>query len=193
MTSLILRDADFSQNGIYNPIINWFYNFMDDSDISLPRGTRIGCKMDTDLVVAIFKAAAGKKVRYIKFRLCFSLAFTTDMVPTYINVYNYDSSTNTCTKIGNSIRYTIDSNSADSIMFIDLGQEYEIRDGIAFYGFDSQLGDRDFSILCGMTMKNDKNGECRWLGGTISGTLDSITGTKITNYGNWIPDIKIGN
>lgn len=189
-TKLVLKNADFSENGIYNPTYNWFLDY----SLGDRANNLCGAPLTSDIAAPVFTELAGKKVRFIWLKIYTSSSSV--VYPKKVAVFNYVSTSNTHALIGR-YDFTIESNSNESFMVIDLGQEIEFTDGLIISAYNSTLGDMSKAVIAGMTT----NMPSSYVGYnkisyaknvSFEGNNIKFSSSDVTTYASWGIDIKFG-
>lgn len=186
---VILKDADFSENGIFNEFsINWF----NDYTITTPSDNKLCAPLAKGSYdTPIFTRAKGKRIQFIYIRLNTIMTVLEDVIAKKLKVYDYVGISNN--PLIGTYDCTIKSNGTD--MIINLGKEYVFTKGIIIHGYKITPNDMDTAIIGGMTTKapSELRGSTSY-GVTPTFNESSISFSKIESsaISSWAPDIKFG-
>lgn len=188
--SLIINSADFSEQGFYNPNINWII----DNSLTNEASNFLGSPLTGNFNMFYFPQTAGKKIRYIQFR-CWTKN-TTAKFPKNINIYDVDTTRKTATKVSKTFSYTITGVGPASYMTIDLGKEYLFTSGLGIYGFNEGLNE-GVNLICGMesgvsALETPQVGVCRGTNSLLNGDLENVTYESSGTINTWMVDIRFG-
>lgn len=186
---IILKDANFSENGIFNEFsIDWF----EDYRITTPSDNRLGAPLTKGSYdTPIFASAKGKRIQFIYIRLNSVMSISEDAIAKKLKVYDYVGMSNN--PLIGTYDCTIKSNGTD--MIINLGKEYVFTNGIIIHGYKITPNDMDVAIIGGMTtqapyeLRNSMKYGVTPTFNENSISFDSIVTDVIAS---WAPDIKFG-
>lgn len=186
---IILKDANFSENGIFNEFsIDWF----EDYRITTPSDNRLGAPLTKGSYdTPILTKAKGKKIQFIYIRLDSTMSISEDAIAKKLKVYDYVGISNN--PLIGTYDCTIKKNGTD--MIINLGKEYVFTNGIIIHGYKITPNDMDVAIIGGMTTSASPQLEGSLNYGVTptfnenSISFDSIVTDVIVS---WAPDIKFG-
>lgn len=192
---IIIKGADFSANGIYNPTIDWIIDYAWDEQT---RGSFCAPYDGTPrMSVLFFVKSKGKRVRYIWLRVNTSDSnfHYVSKISAYKISYNSSERSTTGIKI-RTYDYTITSSGPDSTMVIDLGENVDFVDSyLGLLTFNYTPEDVLRSVVCGMGNKSDLFDYVSYVTDPVFDSDGNFTAGTITEnigFRGYCPDAKLG-
>lgn len=175
---LILKDADFSANGIYNPNLDWVLNYMEEIE-TLPTSTALASMPSVGSPAII--GLAGKTISKIVLRM-----FTTDSrdLADEVKMFKFKSSTSHGTYIGSyTPRRSVDQN---DLIFVELNSpvHFESDEYLILIGYADGSIPSSVLLLGGDANLSDGEHRMQYLD-RITIENNEITAGRLTLYNDF--------
>lgn len=186
--SLIIKGADFSENGI--KVINWVIDYTGNKSIYPSVLSSFNNNTGTPLIYSLF--GAEQDIRYIEFGIATSYQYANNL-PTSLRVYKINRATNKATYL-TTVEYPIDEHTSTEKIVIDFGSTVHLGtdETIGFYA----LGTNYPSAFMGYEISESANGAFRfWVDWNHEYPASdiSVIGIKSDDYGTSYINIKFGD